>query len=76
MCVVLIQVSSSGQGQKYHCLPTSNYCSCPSFVYNVVLRQDWLLCKHQLAVHLATAMERCSTVQVTDTEFTRLMDEN
>ena len=40
----------------YNCFTSSNYCSCPSYVYTVLVREDALLCKHALAVQLARAM--------------------
>ena len=51
----LYRVKGSG-GRVYTCLTTSNYCSCPSFVYTVLVREDALLCKHMLAVQLARAI--------------------
>ena len=41
--------------------PSPGYCSCPSFVYSVLVRGDAALCKHQLAAHLATATGLCKT---------------
>ena len=40
------------------------------------MKQDWLFCKHQLAMHLSTAMDHFITLQVTDKEFTKLLNEN
>lgn len=51
----LYRVKGSG-GRVYTCLTTSNYCSCPSFVYAVLVKEDALLCKHMLAVQLARAI--------------------
>ncbi len=49
----LYRVQGSGQ-RIYTCLVSSNYCSCPSFVYTVlhVVREDSLVCKHMLVVQL------------------------
>ena len=44
-------------GRTYTCLVSSNYCSCPSFVYTVLVKEDSLMCKHMLAVQLARAMD-------------------
>ena len=51
----LYRVRGSG-GRMYSCFTSSNYCSCPSFVYTVLVREDALLCKHALAVQLARAL--------------------
>lgn len=51
----LYRVKGSG-GRTYTCLTSSNYCSCPSFVYTVLVKEDALLCKHMLAVQLARAI--------------------
>ena len=51
----LYRVRGSG-GRFYTCLTSSDYCSCPSFVYTVLVKRDSLLCKHLLAVRLGAAM--------------------
>lgn len=51
----LFRVRGSG-GRSYTCLTSSNYCSCPSFVYSVLVKEDSLLCKHMLAVQLGRAI--------------------
>ena len=51
----LYRVRGSG-GRFYTCLTSSDYCSCPSFVYTVLVKQDSLLCKHLLAVQLGRAL--------------------
>ena len=60
-------------GNQYICFLSSNYCSCPSFVYNVLVKEDAMLCKHQLAVRLATATGKCGVVQVTGEEWAGLV---
>ena len=51
----LYRVRGSG-GRVYTCLTSSNYCSCPSFVYTVLVKEGSLLCKHMLAVQLSRAI--------------------
>ena len=51
----LYRVRGTG-GRFYTCMSSSDYCSCPSFVYTVLVKQDSLLCKHLLAVRLGRAM--------------------
>lgn len=63
-----------GSGQRtYTCLASSNYCSCPSFVYSVLVREDSLMCKHMLAVQLARAMSASEETTVCDEEFAKLL---
>ncbi|XP_055940382.1 zinc finger SWIM domain-containing protein 7-like isoform X2 [Argiope bruennichi] len=62
---------------EFHiCLKNSNYCTCPSFVFHV-LKKDQLMCKHKLAVMLSIAMNLCKEVQYADETVTlMLMGEN
>lgn len=59
-------------GNQYVCLASSSYCSCPSFMFSVLGRGDALLCKHQLAVRLATAMGACPAVELSGEEWAGL----
>ena len=60
-------------GRTYTCLVSSNYCSCPSFVYTVLVKEDSLMCKHMLAVQLARAMDACQVVSISNEEFADLL---
>ncbi len=71
----LYRVQGSGQ-RTYTCLVSSNYCSCPSFVYTVLVREDSLMCKHMLAMQLAQAMAAAQEVAVSDEEFAELLGSN
>lgn len=68
----LYRVQGSG-ARAYTCLASSNYCSCPSFVYGVLVRGESLLCKHMLAVQLARAMGSCKERSVSDEEFAEIL---
>lgn len=59
--------------KSYTCFSSSSYCNCPSFVYAVLVKEDSLVCKHTLAVQLATAMNRCREQEVSDVEFVELL---
>ncbi|XP_042903259.1 zinc finger SWIM domain-containing protein 7 isoform X2 [Parasteatoda tepidariorum] len=51
---------------EFHvCLKDSNYCTCPSFIYNVV-KKDQFMCKHKLAASICFAMGLCKEVQYSD----------
>lgn len=69
----LYLVQASSGNKVYTCLVSSNYCSCPSFVYSVVLREDFLMCKHVLAVQLARAMGRYKKEEIVGEEMARLL---
>ncbi len=71
----LYRVQGSGQ-RTYTCLVSSNYCSCPSFVYTVLVREDSLVCKHMLAVQLAREMAAAQEVVVSDEEYADLLGSN
>lgn len=67
-----LYVVQGSTGNQYVCLTTSSYCSCPSYVYNVLVKGDALLCKHQLAVRLATSLGTCEQVEVSREEWATL----
>lgn len=62
-----------GSSGDYTCLPRVGYCSCLSFVYTVLLREEALMCKHLLAVQLSIAMESSITKHVTDKQFAEIL---
>ncbi|KAH7821164.1 putative zinc finger, SWIM-type containing 7 [Monocercomonoides exilis] len=43
-----------GKNEEYLCF--THFCTCPSFMFSVILRQESPLCKHQLAACLGEAM--------------------
>ena len=67
----LYQVQGTSN-KHYICFESSLYCSCPSFVYSVCVKGDSLMCKHQLAICLASAINTCKQVQVTGKEWAAL----
>nr|XP_022335427.1 zinc finger SWIM domain-containing protein 7-like [Crassostrea virginica] len=60
-------------GTPYICLPSSYYCSCPSYRYSVLLRDEHLMCKHVIAMKLAVGMGVSKQQEVTDQEMTTLL---
>jgi len=66
-------VRASTGNKVYTCLLSSNYCSCPSFVYTVILKGDTLMCKHMLASHLASALNCVHCEQLSDVELAQLL---
>ncbi|EDO33107.1 predicted protein, partial [Nematostella vectensis] len=55
-------------GQMYTCLLSSDYCTCPSYTYTVLVKMDSILCKHLLAAHLAEALGNIKEKRVLDHE--------
>lgn len=58
----------------YFCFASSLYCSCPSFVYNTLIKGEALMCKHQLAMRLAVALGRTRTIEVDGREWAQLAE--
>ncbi|GIY31844.1 zinc finger SWIM domain-containing protein 7 [Caerostris darwini] len=79
-CVMLVNSPSGRELYKiqknateFHiCLKNSNYCTCPSFSFHV-LKKDQLMCKHKLAAVLSTAMGLCKEVQYADETVTLML---
>ena len=61
-------------GNKYLSFGSCMYCSCPSFAYSVLARRETLMCKHLLASYLATSLQHCTEVAITDEEWIQLAD--
>ncbi|GFS91679.1 zinc finger SWIM domain-containing protein 7 [Trichonephila clavipes] len=58
---------------EFHiCLKNSNYCTCPSFIFHV-LKKEQFMCKHKLAVILSSAMGLCKEVQYADETVTLML---
>ena len=79
-----IKLSSCPSGRKvyevlgsskstYVCLTTSNFCSCLSFQYSVLMRGDSLMCKHLLAVHIADAVGMVTQQTVSDQDMSEML---
>ncbi|XP_065054984.1 zinc finger SWIM domain-containing protein 7-like [Rhopilema esculentum] len=62
------QVKGSS-GIPYCCFPSCSYCSCPSYLYTVLLKKEAMLCKHLLAMELAIALDDFITREISDEEF-------
>ncbi|KAK9813349.1 hypothetical protein WJX73_001709 [Symbiochloris irregularis] len=54
-----------GPADSYLVFPT-HFCSCHSFMWDVVSREEAICCKHQLAARLAQAMRSCPTTEIPD----------
>ena len=62
-------------GASYYCFTSSNYCSCPSFVFTVVKKEDALYCKHVIAALVGEALGRAVDKQVSNEEFSSVLSD-
>lgn len=62
---VVYQVAGETKA-SYTCLPGSNFCTCYSYLRQVLRRPEILMCKHVLASRLAEALEKCEDSSCTD----------
>ena len=62
-------------GASYYCFTSSNYCSCPSFIFTVVKKEDALYCKHVIAALVGEALGRVADKQISDDEFSKLLSD-
>jgi len=56
--------------ENYLCYP--HYCSCDYFIYTVMAKKD-NYCKHQVAIFLGNALNRCVIEEMDDLEFGHLL---
>eukprot|EP00112_Aurelia_sp_Birch-Aquarium-sp1_P011163 Seg2351.7 transcript_id=Seg2351.7/GoldUCD/mRNA.D3Y31 product="Zinc finger SWIM domain-containing protein 7" protein_id=Seg2351.7/GoldUCD/D3Y31 len=64
----IYQVKGSS-GVPYFCFASSDYCTCPSYLYTVLLKREALMCKHLLAMHLAISMNNFAVREISDEDY-------
>lgn len=69
---MVFQVLGSS-GKLYTCYSSCHYCSCPSFAFSVLKRNDSLLCKHVLAIYLSEALGACQERSASDKQMSQLL---
>ncbi|XP_069082390.1 zinc finger SWIM domain-containing protein 7 isoform X3 [Pleurodeles waltl] len=69
---VVFQVLGSS-GKLYTCYSSCHYCSCPSFTFSVLKKNDSLLCKHVLAIYLSQALGACQERSVSDKQLSQIL---
>ncbi|XP_023688916.1 zinc finger SWIM domain-containing protein 7 isoform X1 [Paramormyrops kingsleyae] len=62
-----------GSGKLYSCLASCHYCPCPAFAFSVLRKNNSLLCKHILAVHLCQAMGLTQQESVSDRQMSDVL---
>eukprot|EP00118_Oscarella_pearsei_P010330 m.62988 g.62988 ORF g.62988 m.62988 type:complete len:136 (+) comp35126_c0_seq3:75-482(+) len=67
---------TGSSGVNYLCLASSNYCTCPSYVYTVLVKREALMCKHVLAMHLCCALDSSVVHEISDADMTALLSES
>ncbi|EGG17775.1 hypothetical protein DFA_08774 [Cavenderia fasciculata] len=67
-----IYVVDGRKGTKYMCLLDANYCSCPSFGFNVLSKQDSIYCKHQIASLIGEILIQTQSRQMNNNDNMKL----
>lgn len=62
-------------GANYYCFTSSNYCSCPSFIFSVLKKEDALYCKHTIAALVGEVLGRVDNKQISNDEFSKLLSD-
>ena len=65
--------SEKGNTQDQHLTFPNHFCACKAFAWDVVSRDEKLMCKHMLAAALAECMDYCTEVEVDDFELANLL---
>jgi hypothetical protein len=63
------QVYCSKGNERHSYLCSRHSCSCRSFIHDVILRSNYVLCKHQIAVCLGEALEVLPRKTLSDSEL-------
>lgn len=58
-------------GEEYHILRELTYCPCPSF-RQILARNNQLMCKHLLAIHIGEAMGKIKFLTVLEADYLTL----
>lgn len=62
-------------GTVYNCFQDLKFCACPAYNFSVLRKEDHLICKHVLAIHLSEAMGVCKINAVTDNEISNIIQD-
>lgn len=70
----IIEVFGS-TGKSYKFYTGINYCTCPSFTFDVIKHKSQYTCKHNLAARLAIILKRIQVVKTSRLKFKGLLKE-
>lgn len=66
-------VNSNGNSYKFYA--GINFCSCPSFKYDVLQHRAQYTCKHNLAARLAITLKRITEIKTSRLKFKNILEE-
>jgi hypothetical protein len=61
------------KGQQQHLTYPDHFCACKGFAWDVISRDERLMCKHMLAAALAESVDGCDVVEMDDVVFANLL---
>jgi predicted nucleic acid-binding Zn finger protein len=65
--------SSDVGARQQHLTFPNHFCACKGFTWDVVSRDEKLMCKHMLAAALAECVDGCDEVEVDDVVFANML---
>lgn len=69
-CFYSVKGSSNA---NYLCLPASNFCTCPAYLYAVIGRGDTFICKHVLAVKIGMGLGKFRVARVSPVDYAKML---
>ncbi|KAF7492209.1 hypothetical protein SSS_09972 [Sarcoptes scabiei] len=64
--------NNSARIEYHYCLVNGNYCNCIQFLYDGLIQDELLWCKHLIAAKLALAMGRYENILIDDQEYNEI----
>jgi hypothetical protein len=61
------------KGQQQHLTYPDHFCACKGFAWDIISRDERLMCKHMLAAALAESVDGCDEVEMDDIVFANLL---
>jgi len=61
------------KGQQQHLTYPDHFCACKGFAWDIISRDERLMCKHMLAAALAESVDGCDEVEMDDVVFANLL---
>lgn len=70
-----VQVAGQGHSKETYTVWPTHFCTCHDHQHSVISKGEQLMCKHQLACLISSAMGTHSTVLMSDTLFASLLEQ-